>query len=565
MKTPPIPQVLSEAVAHHQSGDMERAGNLYRKILEAEPGHADALHLLGVIEHQQGRHQPAIELIRRALAANPGAAAFHNNLAECYRHLRQFEQAAQHYRRAIELDRSYVDPISNLGVALKAQGRLEEAVAHYRRALEINPDYASAHINLGTALRDLGQHDRALAHCRRAIELRPKSAEAHNNLANVLKDLGHTDEAIAHYRRAIELKPTYGQPYSNLAHSRRFGESEVGEVKAMEQRVAAGGLSRDSLSHLHFALGKACDDLGRYDDAFAHYRQANALVATRFDFERFTEYVDQVIQAYDSDLLSRRSDFGRASDLPVFIVGMPRSGTSLVEQILASHPQVFGAGELKNIALITEALPRTLNTATPYPQCIRELDRPQSQELADTYLDHLRQLGDGAERVVDKMMTNFLHLGLVALLLPSARIIHCRRNPLDTCLSCYFQDFSHRPGFAYDLDHLARYNGQYVRAMQHWRSVLPRPMLEVDYEQLTADQEGVSRSMIEYCGLDWDSRCLQFHRTRRVVQTASTWQVQQPMHTRSSGRWKKYQAHLQPLVEALERWSPSPPSGQSPP
>jgi hypothetical protein len=292
-------------------------------------------------------------------------------------------------------------------------------------------------------------------------------------------------------------------------------------------------------------LGKILDDCGRYDEAFRQFQQANSYGRPEFNHAAFEQYVTRLLNRFSADFFAAR-EAAKADDsdldLPIWIVGMPRSGTSLVEQILATHPQVYGGGELTDWNRFVTELRTRLELATPYPECVSQVSDEILRDIRANYVHHLRSLGPQASRVTDKMPTNFMHLGLIALAFPRARVIHCRRDPRDTCLSCYVQAFPTRPPFCYDLADLAFYYGQYVRVMEHWRQALPKTVaiLDVQYEDLVEHQEQISRKMIEFCGLDWDPRCLEFHKNPRTVQTSSSWQVRQPIYRRSAGRWKNY-------------------------
>jgi len=302
---------------------------------------------------------------------------------------------------------------------------------------------------------------------------------------------------------------------------------------------------------LNFALAKAFNDCGHWDRAFDHYHRGNRLADVAFDPAASLAYVKAMIDTFTPEMLAARSSFGRESSRPVFIVGMPRSGTTLVEQIVASHPQVTGAGELDDLRVLGFEVPSLSKSPQPYPRCMADIDRQLATGLADRYLARLHAIDPNARRVTDKMPQNFLYLGLIGMLLPEARVIHCRRHPLDVCLSCYFVNFTQRLSFAYDLNSLGVYYRHYEMLMDHWRRVRPAAMLEVDYEGLVADQEGVSRRLIEFCGLDWHPACLSFHKNRRPVETASSWQVRRPIYSGSVQRWKHYEKYLDPLKEAL--------------
>ncbi len=543
-----LSQQLSHAVQLHQSGRLAEALAIYQRLLQDSPDHPDLCHLIGLVEHQTGNHAAAVQWIQKAIALAPNSYVFHANLGECYRRLGEWQSAITHLQRAIALQANFAPAHNSLGVVLREIGRGAEAIACYQRAAQIDPKFVEPHVNLGRVLRDEKQHDAARRHCERALQLQPNNAIAHNNLANIFDDQGHIEQAQAHYRRAIEINPRYGQVYSNYAHSRRFVEADLPELQQMERVLADPKLRDEDRSHIHFALGKANNDLGRWDTAFEHYRHGNQLTRVRFRMDAFGEYVDAIMAAYQPELFGKLAPLGCRDASRIFIVGMPRSGTSLIEQILASHPDVAGVGERKEIAQMTERLPALLGQ--DYPRGISRLNAAQVTELSKSYLDTMRRASGAATRTVDKMMTNFLHLGLIALLFPKATLVHSVRHSWDTCLSCYFQDFSHRPGWAGDLGVIAEYYKHYRRLMEHWSNVLPIAIHNVRYEELVTDQERTTRELLRHCHLDWNAACLEFHRTDRVVQTASNWQVRQPLNTRSIDRWRRYEKHLDPLRNA---------------
>ncbi len=410
-----------------------------------------------------------------------------------------------------------------MGNALKDQGRLDEARAAYHKALELKPDYIKACLNLGVAL--LVQ--------------------------------GRLDEAVASLRQAKAIDPDYVEAYYNLALSQR-GEIDNGSMRHLEAILARNRLSADEKLKLHFTLAKAFEEKGDADAAFAHYRRGNEVrrVAfagdgVRFDAEAQDRLVACTGAVFTDQFFASHQSFGIASEAPVFVVGMPRSGTTLVEQIAASHPRVHGAGERWEMMVASHNLADALGTQAPYPESAAELDSGTAARLGEAYLGRLREVAGDAERVIDKLPFNYLLLGLIAVLLPRARVIHCRREARDLCLSCYFENFANPFPWPTDLYDIGRYHRAYERMMAHWRSVLPRAMLEVDYEDLVADQEGQSRRIIDFLGLRWDPRCLDFHRTQRQVNTASSWQVRRPIYATSVGRWRAYERMLEPLEAGL--------------
>ena len=560
--------------ALQRRGEPARATASYRRALEIRPDYAEALFNLGNALHNLARSEEAVAAYRRVLELEPQLAEAHNNLGNALRDLGRAHEAVASYRRALEIRPDFAVAHNNLGNTLRELGALGEATASYRRALEIRPDYAAAHNNLGNALRDVGALGEAMVSHRRALEIKPGSAEAHNNLGNVLLDLLRLDEAAACYRRALALRPNYthaltalamvlrqqGRPaeaesscrraleidpdsaetvafFAELhADQGRFTEAEdlfrraiavdpdlpaawagLARCRSMEagdaawvaasERLAAGGLPVRHEINLRYAIGKYYDDLKDYEQAFGHYKRANELTrryGSKHDRQKLTRCVDRLLTVYGQAWLGRARPEGIPSERPVLIVGMPRSGTTLAEQILASHPAVLGAGEL----------PFWNEAAATRDSRVPDVDPGTGDvaELGRAYLRQLSSLSTDALRVADKMPTNYMNLGLIHAALPQARIIHMRRNPLDTCLSIYFHNFSIAHSYATDLEDVANYYSEYVRLMRHWRATLPQEaMLEVSYEQLVEDPEAWSRRMLQFIGLPWDPRCLQFH------------------------------------------------------
>ena len=440
------------------------------------------------------------------------------------------------------------------GVALQKAGRLLEAAQIYSDLMKQDPKNANAWHLMGTIEIARRNFDQAHKLITRAVALNPRSAIFRHNLAYVLGAQSRVHEAVNAYRRAVELDPDYAEAYFNLAQSI---DVEPGDpvIEGVNRLIESPDLSEQDSCFLHFAAGKIYDDLDKPDRAFAHYRVGNLAKHARPNPAYGTDYLNGIIRVFDDKLMEARFGVGSDSTAPIFIVGMPRSGTSLAEQILASHPEVHGAGELPLIELIAGRLSKHVGNATGYPECVPSVPDAAFKGFAKSYLDAALAPAPGHSRLTDKAPLNFRHLGLIALLFPLARIIHVRRNPLDTCLSCYFQNFAQGQEYSFDLKALGQFYCDYRRMMSHWRRVLPGAIFELEYEALIDDQQAVSRKLLGFCGLDWHEDCERFFETKRPVLTASRIQVRQPVYRSSIGRWQRYAHHLEPLIEALGHYA----------
>jgi tetratricopeptide (TPR) repeat protein len=522
-----------------RSGRAEEAMECYRRVLELDPRSADAHNNLGLCLASLGRREEAVANYEQALALEPRHAQALDNLGMAWRELGARSRAEALHRRALEIDPRRARSHYGIGSAQLERGRVEDAAASFQQVLDLEPAHVAAHLGLAAALRQQRRVVEAQAICARALALAPRSAEAVWLLGELRGDLGAFPEAQALYRRAIEIDPSFPSAFSSMALQRKMTAADAPWQRGVERLLAQG----PPLSHaigLRYALGKYCDDLGRHDDAFHHYRLANELTkryGAVYDGEKLTRHVDKLIATFDAGFMSTPPRASASlSERPVFVLGMPRSGTSLAEQILASHSAVFGAGEISF-----------------WDDAFGAYDPQALSAIADEYLARTAQAPAGALRVVDKMPANFLYAGLIHAVFPRARIIHLRRHPIDTCLSIYFQNFLNAAAFCNDLEHLAHYYREYVRITDHWRAVLPATaFLEVPYEDLVADQERWTRRMLEFIELPWEPQCLEFHRAERVVITASKWQVRQSINAASVGRWRNYERYVGPL-EALLR------------
>jgi tetratricopeptide (TPR) repeat protein len=505
-----------------------------------------------------GRYEASAKCYRDLLDRAPDNARLHANLAHVLHCLGDFRAAIEHCGRAIELDRRLPEGHLHLGNSLLALNALHEADAAYRAGLEIAPDHAALHTAHAMVERALGRLADAQASARRAFALRPDAADTLALLGSLAIDHGRFDDAEDWLRQALAIDPGLPEALASLTTLRKMSPADVPWRDAAE-RVLARGLAVAHAINLHHALGKYYDDVDDPDAAFRHHRTGNEIARrSRLSYNRaeMTQRVTRTLEAFDRNALAALRPGGLASERPVFVVGMPRSGTSLTEQILASHPQVHGAGELLYWIFAADAE----RAANPGQRAVNPEQRAVNPEqraamiagLGRAYLEGLATQAPDASRVVDKLPVNFRNAGLIHAALPGARFVHIERNALDTCLSIYFQGFSAAHPYATDFGDLAHYYHEYRRLMAHWRSVLPpQTLLEVRYEDLVDDPEGWTRRMLTHIGLPWDPRCLEFHRTERPVLTASNWQVRQPIGKGSVGRWRRYERFIGPLREAL--------------
>ncbi len=508
-------QELKLAEAHATAGRLEDAETVLRQILKADANQPDALGALAAIAANVGKLDVAIALQERALAARPNAAVFRANLAEMYRRRAEAlpaDEAEPALRRALELAPERGDVANALGVILAAAGRQQEALPFLERAANASG-----------------------------------AAELWNNVGTVLKELGRFDEALAAFDRASARDPKLAAPLLGVAEAKTFrdgADAHLARMEALARDLAA--LPPEQRAYLHFALGKAYDDLGRTDEAFAQLSAGNALKrqSVGYNEEAALGLFERLKGAFDANVVQRPRG-GSSDRTPIFVIGMPRSGTTLVEQIISSHPLVGAAGEISAMNDVTRRL-------GGFPEQVHALPDNAFFNSGEHYTRTLRRHAPDAPRITDKTPSNMYLVGLIHLMLPNATIVHVQRDPIDTCFSCYSKLFTREQGQTYDLGELGRYYRAYRDLMRHWDEVLSAGrVLSVRYEDVVADIEGQARRLIAHCGLEWDERVLAFHENARAVSTASASQVRQPIYATSVARWRRYEAHLGPLLEAL--------------
>jgi tetratricopeptide (TPR) repeat protein len=603
-----IPTLLKDAIAAYRGGRGDDAERLSRQILAQQPDHVAGLQIMGALAGQTGRLPLALRIVQRAVSLQPNLVSAHIQLANLLRedgnfagaieelnialrlqpdnvdahndlglvHLAesQFQRAADCFAEALRLDPESGLTHYNMALALEALGSPAAAIERYQNAVRLRPTLAEAHYKLGLLLDTEGRRERAIE-ClraasalrpgtafallcearilgltdddttseelvRRAIALAPRAGDGHIMLGTILMQQGRFDEAAASFDLANALNTQDVVGPVSLVQVKRLSETDRPLIEQLEHKLQNPGITRQEAVHVHFALGKAYDDLGEYGRAIEHFDRANSLKKSmdkHYDRNAHADLVDRLISRFTPEFFARNKDMAHDWDVPVLIVGMPRSGTTLAEQILSSHPDVTPGGEL-----------------TFWPDNAPDfgvdrhgrIDPVWMRKAQAAYQARLRQISTTARRVTDKLPQNFQNVGLLHAVFPRARVIHCRRDPMDTCLSIYFTYFANRMDFSFDREWIVDYYQQYARLTeQHWLNVLPSScLLEIKYEELVAAPEPLIRRMIDFCGLEWDDACLRPEQNQRVVKTASIWQARQPIYGTSVSRWRHYEPWL---------------------
>lgn len=518
LRADPARELIAKAAEHHRAGRLDQAEAVYREVLQRNPRNLEALRLLALIAISTEHYGQAEKLLRHAV-----------------------EIAPDYLAAWIDLSRAQLERFE-LPAALESIGRAEQ----------LNPRSANVQVHLANVQARSGRHEDAIETFRKAVSLNPESTTGYLGLGNTLKTVGRQAEAIAAYRRATELRPDLSEAWWSLSNLKTF-RFEDSEVATMERQLEAEGLPDEARVQFSFALAKAVEDRSDFARAFALYERGNR---TRRALENYdpvqTEVINErIIAVFNEQFLAQHAGVGHPDPAPIFVVGLPRSGSTLIEQILASHPMVDATFELPEAGRLITRINRERKDRVAYPEAVRDFDGQQWAVVGRSYIDETWKYRRDAPRFVDKMPNNFASIGLLSLALPNARFINTRRHPLDTCLSCYKQLFARGQPFTYDLVELGEYYLQYERLMAHWHALMPGRVLDVQYEDMVADQAGQTRRLLEYCGLPWDDACLRYYETERAIRTASSEQVRRPIYDSSVGIWRNYERELAPLIEIL--------------
>jgi tetratricopeptide (TPR) repeat protein len=549
------PQAAMQKARHSERDNkLADAEQIYRNVVQQDPSYAPAYHALGLLAYRVENLPLAIEIISSAilLAENP---SYYRDRGEMKRRIGNIEGAIDDLTQAVSLAPDNADGHYNFGLALAANENYTEAIASYLTTTKLQPDHSNAYNNMGSALEKLGNRDAAEIAYKQAIMHDTNNAEAHNNLGQHLSEKGHITQAIAHLDKAINLLPHFISAHQHLSHLKTYQQNDphFHLLKSLANNIEQ--VPETERTILYFALAKAYDDTGDYKRAFDTYKLANKLHHQKLpNYEPNLELqAKSIVSNFTRSYIEKSSntEAGVEDNTPIFIVGMPRSGTTLVEQIISSHKNVYGAGELK---YLHEAIQKQIGDK-PLKGIAAKLTSLPTEGLnaiANTYLTSLSLVDSTAPRITDKMPGNFFYLGLIHLIMPNAKIIHCMRDPMDSCLSNYVRLFNDTMDFTYDLSSLGRYYNRYMDIMNHWHTVLPVGAIHnIRYEDTVRNTEETVRNLIEHLDLEWDEHCLDFHNNKRKVKTASFVQVRKPIYQNSVSGWLRYEDQLLPLLEIV--------------
>ncbi len=538
-------------IALLKQGKAENAIKQFKNTLNIQPQNADAYLEIANAFKFLGNNTEAITNYKNSLLINPAAYLAHHYLAETYHNMGDLAEAVKSYEQAIHLQNTPIDSYSGLASTLIKLFKYDKTIDLLKSNIQRLPVTTCLYYFLAIAYQEQGEIEKSAVLFSKVLDIDNNHTDAKISLASILALQGEYEKAGKELKSILNKNPyNASATIAYVTFASQFGATKEA-VQIGTEYLKNNKLNDITKSKLVFALANLYEKQGDLDIAFENYRKGNELKGLSFDETSYSNMFNSLIKTYTADIFEKFKNENKSSINPIFIVGMPRSGTSLAEQIIASHPEVYGAGELPIINRMVNQLPNTLQASAPYPECLTILDSTTLLKLAAEYLSELPLKSINKKYITDKMPLNAIHLGFISLLFPDARIIHCIRDPRDTCLSCYFKNFSGEHPYAYSLTSLGLFYRMYEKLMAHWEKVIPNPIFELSYESIVGNPEQVIRNIVDYCDLDWNDACLNFHQTKRAVATASHSQVRQKMYSSSVGKWRNYEKHLDELFSAL--------------
>ena len=534
------------------AGDEEGCRRAFQRHFELSTRHPELVEAVGLLH--EGKLGKAERMVRELLKQYPADVSAIRVLADIGIKLGQLKDASHLLERCLELAPGFHAARHSYALVLMRLQKPEAALHEAEKLLALEPNNPNFLTLKASILGRIGDQKAAIEIYEKVLKNYPNQARAQMSYGHSLKTVGRVDESIAAYRKCIRLSPEVGEAYWSLANLKTFRFSDD-DIENMRNQVTAEGGEADDQSHLAFALGKALEDRGEFDESFKFYRRGNAIRRIEHRHNPKINVLEAVrqVRTLGKAFFERRKGWGCPAPDPIFIVGLPRAGSTLLEQILASHSQVEGTSELQDIIAISRKLGAKSreHPSGKYPECLAEMTAEQFRELGESYLETTRIHRSGTPFFVDKMPNNFRHIGLIHLILPNSRIIDARRHPMGGCFSGFKQLFAHGQTFTYSLDDIGKYYRDYVRLMDHWDAMLPGRVHRVQYEEMVADTDAQIRALLDYCELDFEDQCLRFYETDRAVRTPSSEQVRKPIYTEGLEQWRNFEAHLDPLKEAL--------------
>ena len=539
---------LDYVIQLYSSGQMDKALLSIKELIQDFPNIPLLHNISGACNSALGEIDSAIISFNKAIELKPDYDEAYFNLGVAFHQTGQLGEALNSYERAISIKHAYPTAHNNLGLIALSQGQLDNALKSFEWAVAYGPEYAEAHNSLGAALQELKQFEKAKVSFKKAVALNPQYAQGLHNLAILCEIINLPDEASEYYEKALAVEPNYAEAYRNQSRTKKYKKNDP-QIAQMQSIYSNDNLSISDKVHINFALAKVNEDLGNQKDFFKHLDEGSRLRKKQLNYNinETEEFHSSLIRLFSEDQPKIKQLSLDPLDIrPIFIVGMPRSGTSLVEQIISSHHSVHGAGELNNFKnVVTPALKNYIGNLT------NTINEDDLLSIRKNYIKSLMDLNVSEKIITDKMPVNFRMIGLILTAIPEAKIIHLTRNPKATCWSNYKHYFANENGFTFDQEDLARFFILYQELMGFWHKSFPNKIHDISYERLTTHQEDETQKLLKYCELDWDNNCLNFHKNTRAVHTASASQVRQKMYQGSSDAWKKYEKFLQPLIMGL--------------